>query len=383
MALGVALRYVVEALQKPHASKMYYFGVVALDRYRGRLKEFPRYCQHLMAIQHFSEFPPHLIEYIKYGTQSQEPPNRPSGVVLPPSMNVSPSTPAPASTAVVSSGVPPSPAATSVAASVVKTMTSTTTTPTTSAITRPQSGNAAVGSGKPTMTTTNIETLLVATEKEEKVTPPPEHIQDKIAFIFNNLSQVNLPQKCEELREIVSEEYWLWVAQYLVMKRVSIENNFHTLYSLFMDHLKMNNFNAMVCRETLRNIEVLLRADKSTANFSDKSLLKNLGHWMGMLTLAKNKPILHKDIDMKSLLVESYNKGLQEMQYVIPFVAKVMESCAKSRVFKPPNPWTVAIMNVLAELHKEQEMKLHLKFEIEVLCNKLEINLDVSRRSVL
>lgn len=382
MALGVALRYVMEALQKPHGSKMYYFGIVALDKYRSRLKEYPRYCQHLMAIQHFNEFPPHLIEYIKFGTQSQEPPTRPSGVVLPPSLSVSPSTPAPASTAVgaigavVSSGVPPSPAATSAASSVVKTMTATTTTTTTSAVTRPQSGSAVVGTGKPTMTTTNIETLLVATEKEEKITPPPEHIQDKIAFIFNNLSQVNLPQKCEELREIVSEEYWLWVAQYLVMKRASIENNFHTLYSLFMDHLKMNNFNAMVCRETLRNIKVLLRADKSAANFSDKSLLKNLGHWLGMLTLAKNKPILHCDIDMKSLLVESYNKGLQEMQYVIPFVAKVIESCAKSRVFKPPNPWTMAIMNVLAELHKEPDMKLHLKFEIEVLCNKLEINLE-------
>lgn len=48
---------------------------------------------------------------------------------------------------------------------------------------------------QPTITTTNIETLLVATEKEEKITPPPEQIQDKVAFIFNNLAQVNLPQK--------------------------------------------------------------------------------------------------------------------------------------------------------------------------------------------
>ncbi|XP_064089393.1 CCR4-NOT transcription complex subunit 1-like [Macrobrachium nipponense] len=204
MALGVALRFVMEALHKPHGSKMYYFGIVALDKYRSRLKEYPRYCQHLMAIPHFNEFPPHLIEYIKYGTQSQEPPSRPSGVVLPPSMNVSPSTPAPSSTtasasaAVSTVGVPPSSAVTSVVTSVVKTMTATTTTTTTSAVTRPQSitgASAAVGSGKPTMTTTNIETLLVATEKEEKITPPPEHIQDKIAFIFNNLSQVNLPQK--------------------------------------------------------------------------------------------------------------------------------------------------------------------------------------------
>lgn len=64
MALGVALRYVMEALQKPHGSKMYYFGIVALDRFRSRLKEYPRYCQHLMAIQHFNEFPPHLIEVL-------------------------------------------------------------------------------------------------------------------------------------------------------------------------------------------------------------------------------------------------------------------------------------------------------------------------------
>ncbi len=64
----------------------------------------------------------------------------------------------------------------------------------------------------------------------------------------------------------------------------------------------------------------------------------------------------------------------------MPFVAKVMESCAKSKVFKPPNPWTLAIMNVLAELHQEPGLKLNLKFEIEVLCKTL--NLDIAAVSV-
>ena len=36
-----------------------------------------------------------------------------------------------------------------------------------------------------------------------------------------------------------------------------------------------------------------MRSDKGVNNFSDRSLLKNLGHWLGLLTLAKNKPILH------------------------------------------------------------------------------------------
>jgi CCR4-NOT transcription complex subunit 1 len=42
---------------------------------------------------------------------------------------------------------------------------------------------------------TNIDTLLVATEKEDKMTAPPETLQDKIGFVFNNLSQLNLQTK--------------------------------------------------------------------------------------------------------------------------------------------------------------------------------------------
>ena len=41
-------------------------------------------------------------------------------------------------------------------------------------------------------------------------------------------------------------------------------------------------------------MQVILRADKTTNNFSDRAILKNLGHWLGMQTLAKNKPILQK-----------------------------------------------------------------------------------------
>ena len=62
MALGIALRYVLEALKKPTSSKMYYFGIAALDRFKARLKDYPSYCQHLAAIPHFSQFPPQLIE---------------------------------------------------------------------------------------------------------------------------------------------------------------------------------------------------------------------------------------------------------------------------------------------------------------------------------
>jgi hypothetical protein len=38
----------------------------------------------------------------------------------------------------------------------------------------------------------------------------------------------------------------------------------------------------------------------------------------------------------------------------------------------------MALMNVLAELHQEPDLKLNLKFEIEVLCKNLNIDVFVS-----
>jgi CCR4-NOT transcription complex subunit 1 len=37
----------------------------------------------------------------------------------------------------------------------------------------------------------------------------------------------------------------------------------------------------------------------------------------------------------------------------------------------------MAILNCLAELHQEPELKLTLKFEVEVLCKALNLNVDV------
>ncbi|XP_052864292.1 CCR4-NOT transcription complex subunit 1 [Anopheles cruzii] len=401
VALGLALRCVLDALKKPEGTKMYYFGITALDRFKNKLNLYPKYCEYVHAIPHFAEFPPHLIEYIEYGSQGQEPPNKTLGPgPLPPSitqfMPGAPSGPVGnplyrSNSVSGTSNLTPAGVTAAVAAAVAATGG----TPgkmnlggaqlgggtgAGATVGGSSAGGGGSGGGQPPRVksianATNIDTLLVATQdREEKIIAPPDAIQDKTAFIFNNLSMVNLMQKCEEIKEILQKDYYAWLAQYLVLKRASIEVNFHVLYSNFLDALKIAEINRLVTKETFRNIRVLLRSDKGIANFSDRSLLKNLGHWLGMMTLGRNRPILHLDIDVKSLLVEAYNKGQQELLYVVPFVAKVLESCAKSKVFKPPNPWTMSIMNLLAELHQEPDLKLNLKFEIEVLCKNLNID---------
>ena len=122
-----------------------------------------------------------------------------------------------------------------------------------------------------------------------------------------------MTQKKDDLMETLGDqdEYVLWLAQYLVMKRASIEPNFHTLYANFLEKLANDRLYDAVLKETYANIRILLSSDKSIANFSDRSLLKNLGHWLGLMTLARNQPILLVDLDMKPMIIEAYHNGQQ------------------------------------------------------------------------
>jgi CCR4-NOT transcription complex subunit 1 len=376
LQLGVALRFVVDALKKPPGSKMYFFGLAALDRFKTILKEYPQYCQHLSTIPHFGDFPSHLKEYIEYGARSLEPPRPRTGPIpMAPGAGGAVTTSGGTTTTSSSGNVqhPPGTNAMGIGSKGMSTVGQGA--PKSSSSTSSATPGPSI-SGRPSIANaTNITTLLVATEEDEKIKPPPETVQDKTAFIFNNLNQMNLNQKCEELKEIIGNHCWPWVAQYLVMKRASIELNFHSLYSNLLDSLKSEELNVNVLKETHRNIRILLRTDKSAGNFSDRALLKNLGHWLGMITILKNRPIILDDLDIKSLIIEAYRKGLQDLLYVVPFAAKIMESCARSKVFSPPCPWTIGILNVLAELHSEPDMKLNLKFEIEVLCKGLSLEI--------
>ena len=66
----------------------------------------------------------------------------------------------------------------------------------------------------------------------------------------------NFFPKAEELRNLIQSEYILWMTQYLVMKRASIEPNYHQLYLEFMESVELTNLAREVLKETYRNIKV-------------------------------------------------------------------------------------------------------------------------------
>src|SRR5436190_15944643 len=63
--LGIALRYVLNALRSPADSKMFNFGVQALLQFQSRLPEWPQYCSHLLQITQLQESHPEIVQYVR------------------------------------------------------------------------------------------------------------------------------------------------------------------------------------------------------------------------------------------------------------------------------------------------------------------------------
>jgi CCR4-NOT transcription complex subunit 1 len=200
---------------------------------------------------------------------------------------------------------------------------------------------------------------------------PDEEVQDKVLFVLNNVSERNLRDKMKDLAEAVEDRHHQWFAGYLVEERAKVQPNFQQLYLDMLDLFNDKMLWAEVLRETYSSVIRMLNTD-GTLGSTERTHLKNLGLWLGSLTIARDQPIKFRNISFKDLLIEGYDTD--RLLLVIPFTCKVLVQAAKSTVFKYPNPWLVEILRVLMELYHYADLKLNQKFEIEVLCKGLDID---------
>ncbi|CAJ0587724.1 unnamed protein product, partial [Mesorhabditis spiculigera] len=228
----------------------------------------------------------------------------------------------------------------------------------------------------------SMEMVLRIREKEGTLSnKPSDATQEQVAFICNNLDKTNMAQKVEELQAIIeqmngNDDFIKWLAHELVKRATSEPKNL-PLYDELQAALDNKDLEQHVRHETMKNIKVILLSDKesATTNYQDRTLLKNLGTWLGSTTIARSKAIALEDLDLKSLLLEAYSKGIHEMLYAVPFVCKVLLGAAKSEAFRPTSSWMHNVLKTLGQLHTVPDLKINLKFEIEVLCKEIGISL--------
>ncbi|KAK7414488.1 CCR4-NOT core subunit cdc39 [Neonectria punicea] len=201
---------------------------------------------------------------------------------------------------------------------------------------------------------------------------PDEDEQDKVQFVLNNITEGTLQSMCKELRETIERKHQQWFACHLVEERAKMQPNYHHVYLELVKLFEDKSLWTEVLRETYISVARMLNSEATMQNSTERTHLKNLGGWLGLLTLARDRPIKHKNIAFKQLLIEAHDT--KRLIVVIPFVCKVLTQGATSAVFRPPNPWLMDIIHLLIELYHHAELKLNLKFEIEVLCKGLNLD---------
>jgi len=224
----------------------------------------------------------------------------------------------------------------------------------------------------------DISTLLCS---QFSVVEPDEDTVDNVHFIFNNVAPQNMAQKAEDLKEAIGEEHFDYLAQYIVVKRASLEENFHGLYCRFIRLLDEPLLSKKVIRHTATAIKALLNSRRTRTDAGQKSLLRNLGAWLGLCTIASDIPLKHTDISLKDCLLEAYDKG--SLVAVVPFVSRVLQQGRKSQWFRPPNPWVMAILRLMVELYKVAHIIEEIKFEVEILTSAFEIEISAITPSTL
>lgn len=364
--LGIALRYILEALRSS-SKKMFSFGVFALQQFLPRLSEWPQYCAHLIQIPHLRSLHPELMNYIEKAAEGGVGIEAVEAAAAHLATHVEPPTPSSAPAVLAA-------AATAAAAAVVEHHP-----PTRSPI-----GEAASTAGA-TMTNDRAVDpsfgLLnnnFVIEPEENMHVPDQRLQDRIHFVFNNISVQDL--MLNDLNQVlVNTETHAWFADYLVAKRASAEENFQHIHLAVLKELKYPTIEAFVLAVTYRLVKRLFlksRTDQEAPlTTGERNKLKNLGKWLGLITIGMNRPILHRDLCLKDLVVDAFER--EQLELVLPFVSRVLSAVPKSKM-DVNNVWLRGILRLLAELHKNKvvyELKNPTIFEIELLFKELGIEI--------
>ena len=356
VSLGIALRYVLEALRSEPTNKMFKFGITAAKQFEKDLAIYPSFAKQLATVPGLKDTDLKLLKAAELAVEKTNDASSHESISTGPEQQKT-LTAETLSTAVPNANTAGFP---------------------TSMPTAPSNPNAL-------FSTINAETLEQAAQSEQQnasYAVPDKKTVDRVHFIVNNITLSNVDAKTKELAALVTSTYHLWFVNYLVVKRAAQEPNYHKVYvslvSLWGDRSLERHF----VRSTVHYCKVMLGSKLLKTNSSERTLLKNLGGWLGKLTLARNRPVLQRELDVKSTLIEAYQKG--QLLPVLSFVRHLLEPCADSKAFRPPNPWVMAILALLAEVYSLDGLRTSHKFEVELLFKQMDLQLaDVTPSSLL
>ncbi|GFE55614.1 transcriptional regulatory protein protein, putative [Babesia ovis] len=346
--LMLALRCILEALKRGKMSKMFQFGTIAVSQFENSIANYPWFSTALLEIPDVRETFPQLYKTCEKlqtimtddmrGTTYVD---QAKGIIIRPD-DCEPGSNKHAQNASENAGI----------------------------------GAQSAGNDKDRLDVGEMESLMNSVADDLSPEAPPVQVVNQIYAAFNNMSLDTAAQKASELNQAIDAGNLPWLLLYIIKTRASKEQNLHEVFVVFIENIKIPKVFDLAIQISYSCISACLKHILDHKELpSYRTLLKNLGSWLGRITLGRNIPIMSRHLDLKQVMFHAYENGA--MIAALPFVCKTMEHINNSKIFKPPNPWTTAILNFLVEIHGLRGLKTSLIFEVEVLFKHLGLQMDM------
>lgn len=150
-----------------------------------------------------------------------------------------------------------------------------------------------------------------------------EDQRNKTTFYLNQLSNQNMAECVQDISVFSqSPNFTKWFSRTLVQKRAALEAlPMQMTYVHLLAKVNKKLLYNSVILETYLFLKSLLISKKERQN--ERNLLKNLGSFLGNITLARNRPIVLKYLNLKSLIVEAFHT--HKLEKVIPLICRILE----------------------------------------------------------
>ena len=204
-----------------------------------------------------------------------------------------------------------------------------------------------------------IQKEIVPVTRTIDYAEPEDRLKERISMLINNLTEMNLSAKVNDLSDLLTNDTEKWFVDFLVRSRVERQDNYHGLYLSLVNYLvktKGRELFNQVIDTSIQVTQELLTSDIKVLN-EQHLFLKNMGGWLGLLTIGQDICLSQLHLNLTDLLLSSfYHKRLW---YVYEFVCFLLRGCKESQVIKLPQPWLVALLSLLKEIYMVPGIKEH------------------------
>ncbi|GFE54841.1 hypothetical protein BaOVIS_022450 [Babesia ovis] len=216
------------------------------------------------------------------------------------------------------------------------------------------------------LTNLSLDDLLATLKVDFEAPPNALEVMSLMEMTLSNKSFIN------HVEQLVTKGYVDWLL-FVIYRYVLIRGYTHfrdcIVFMATLGGARMMDAMVKFTAYCLNVFLKYLRACKGNPIY--RKLLTVSSGWMGAITLGRNKPLLTKHLDLKYLILYSYQNGL--LTVIIPAVCKLMMNVKSSKIFRLPNPWTTSLLNLLADIAMSNGLKSTLQFDLSLLFRNLEL----------